>query len=360
MKKGMITFGALGDYRSAVVLCGGCHNHYDRTSNTGWVFLPTNLEWFAEWEMEDFARRKQIFDQTGREMERTYPTEEDFEKHLRAIGKLSDPDDGMCRGGLYQSYILEDMFAPIMMSALKQLGMTVPGSFPGGPKRWHGAPMAAINRGFVVTGAPEMKLPEKEWELLRTLQRLYSRKLSNGTGSDETSGGGGHEISPLPRFDQSHGSSAGKQQQEHSSKTAKESTPGVQGHGSGLQDSTWLGNPTDSAIDVRSEDNRRTWRGRRNSSARDNNPSGRGVEGANQTRQHKRRHTLEVDFAEQEPGVNPESWCFGPTSSSDHKINIHTGRKTYAEIVTNGNEVSRAIQYSRGVETTTILNSTYR
>ena len=37
--------------------------------------------------------------------------------------------------------------------------------------------MAAINRGFVVTGAPEIKLPEKEWEQLRTLQRLYSRKL---------------------------------------------------------------------------------------------------------------------------------------------------------------------------------------
>ncbi|KAJ9664796.1 hypothetical protein H2198_000142 [Neophaeococcomyces mojaviensis] len=98
----------------------------------------------------------------GRRIERTYPGEEDYENHLRAIGVLSDPNDGMSRGGFYHSYILEDMFAPYMMAALKQQGMTVPGVFPGGPKRWHGAPMAAINRGFVVTGAPEMKLPEKE------------------------------------------------------------------------------------------------------------------------------------------------------------------------------------------------------
>lgn len=63
------------------------------------------------------------------------------------------------------------------MKALQKEGLAIPGSLPRGGKRWHGAPMAAINRGFVVTGAPWMKLPEKEWEELRTLQRLYTREL---------------------------------------------------------------------------------------------------------------------------------------------------------------------------------------
>ncbi len=332
IKKGMITFGGLGDYRNAIVLCGGCHNHYDRTSNMGWVFLPAGMKWFAEWEVDDFARREQIFDRTGRETERTYPTEEDFEKHLRAIGAVSDPDDGMCRGGLYHSYILEDMFAPIMMSALRKQGMSVPGSFPGGPKRWHGAPMAAINRGFVVTGAPEMKLPEKEWELLRTLQRLYSRKLSNTTGGEVASSRADHEVAPLRGLDPGHGSSAARQQQERPNQAAaKESTPVNQHPSGGLRDASSQDDPTDSAIDVRSENERRR-RGRQgDASTRAGHSSGLRPEGSDHNRVHKKRCTSSDDLAEEEPGINPESWCFGPASNSVHKINMHTRKRQCVE-----------------------------
>ncbi|MCJ1471019.1 hypothetical protein MMC07_009667, partial [Pseudocyphellaria aurata] len=162
VKKGMMTFGALGDYRNIAVLCGSCHIQFDRTSNSGWVFLPTKMKWFIKWEEEDYKKRLDIFEKTKKVVERIYPDEEDYERYMRKTGQLGDPDDGLIRGGLYYSYILEEMFRPVMMEALKERGMRVPGVMPGGPKRWHGAPMAAINRGFVVTGAPEMKLPRKD------------------------------------------------------------------------------------------------------------------------------------------------------------------------------------------------------
>ncbi|KAK5308952.1 hypothetical protein LTR70_010718, partial [Exophiala xenobiotica] len=194
VRKGMITFGHLGDYRNAIVVCASCHKHFDRTSNTRWLFLPADLQWFIDWEEEDFAERQRVFEQSGRRIARKFPSEEDYERHLRMENILTDPDDGMCRGGLYNSYILESMFSPMEMKALQREGLTIPGSLPRGAKRWHGAPMAAINRGFVVTGAPWMKLPEKEWEELRTLQRLYTREIlelnENATGGDGGTGGG--------------------------------------------------------------------------------------------------------------------------------------------------------------------------
>lgn len=177
VKKGMVTFGALGNYRNAIVLCGSCHNHFDRTSNTGWVFLPVDLKWFVTWEEQDFQARRESYNQTGTALPRRYPDEVDYENHMRATGRLSDPDDGMCRGGLYHSYILEEMFPPYMMRSFARNGLTVPFAFPGPAKRWYGAPMASINRGFVTLGAPEVKLPPREWDLLRQLQLLYSRRI---------------------------------------------------------------------------------------------------------------------------------------------------------------------------------------
>lgn len=285
-KKGMITFGSLGDYRNAIVLCASCHNRFDRTSNTGWVFLPTYLDWFIEWEERDFANRKEILEQTGREIERTYPSEQDYENHLRAIGILLDPDDGMCRGGFYNSYILEDMFPPLMMTALEQKGMVIPGIFPGGPKPWHGSPMAAINRGFVVTGAPEVKLPEEEWELLHKLQRLYTRKLPKPTGGKVGPGGTLERGSDIH-----HEATVAGRQQGNANLATESAGPGNQGQSGGLRDAQPPHNCSDSAIDARSL--------------------------------KRRREVL---------GVDEDSWCFGPDASSNDKIEMHIGKRRCAAV----------------------------
>ncbi|KAK5689205.1 hypothetical protein LTR17_026436 [Elasticomyces elasticus] len=84
----------LGDYRNADVLCGSCHNHDDRTSNTGWVFLPARMDWIIQWEEKDYKERLEILETTGRVAERIYPNEEDYERSMRETGLRMDPDDG--------------------------------------------------------------------------------------------------------------------------------------------------------------------------------------------------------------------------------------------------------------------------
>jgi hypothetical protein len=315
-KKGMITFGALGDYRNAIALCGSCHNHYDRTSNTGWVFLPARVDWIVQWEEKDYKNRQEILDTTGRVVERSYPTEEDYERYMRETGLLTDPDDGLIRGGLYHSYILEDIFPPLMMEALKQHGMETPGIMPGGPKRWHGAPVAAINRGFVVTGAPEIKLPEKEWEQLRTLQRLYSRKLPAARNQDTllTSDNGSQESTQTPQFEQD------------------QSVPEERGPHTNLPPAPPIAVNTDRTQNGKTEDARKedpqadsaletqSRRGRAEKRRYTNSTQTDGY--FKRARRH--RNVCDDDIL----GVEAESWCFGPGSTSEQKVIMHTGKLT--------------------------------
>jgi hypothetical protein len=308
VKKGMITFGALGDYRNAIVLCGSCHNHYDRTSNTGWVFLPARIDWIIRWEEEDYKDRQETLERTGRVVERSYPNEEDYERYMREIGLLTDPEDGLVRGGLYHSYILEDMFPPLMMEALKQHGMETPGIMPGGPKRWHGAPMAAINRGFVVTGAPEMKLPEKEWEQLRTLQRLYSRKLTGSKNQNPLSNNSSQESTQTPQLEQD------------------QSVPEETGLHTNLPTAPQIPVSTDQTQSGKEQD------------ALEEDPQAESLyeTHSRRGRTQKRRYANSADIdgylkrtckrrdidQNKVLGVEEESWCFGPGSTSEQKVHM--------------------------------------
>jgi hypothetical protein len=53
------------------------------------------------------------------------------------------------------------------------------GSFPD-PETWHGAPMAALRRAFLVLGSPFLQgIPKGTKHMLRTLLDLYSDDISN-------------------------------------------------------------------------------------------------------------------------------------------------------------------------------------
>ena len=314
VKKGMITFGALGDYRNAAVLCGSCHNQFDRTSNSGWVFLPTKMKWIIKWEEEDYKKRLDIFEKTKKVVERTYPDEEDYERYMRETGQLGDPDDGLIHGGLYYSYILEEMFPPVMMEALKERGMRVPGVMPGGPKRWHGAPMAAINRGFVVTGAPEMKLPRKEWEQLRTLQRLYSRKIT-ATPDQEPVSDDGSQDNAQSAQDQS--APSGRHGEAHLSPQVPVDPDQTQRRDQNVQREDSRGGDAAGSRSKKSKILKRQ------------GPYFEPIDG------RRKRPCLHCDGSENNSennseieGVYEESWCFGPQSTSDQKAQLHGGSIT--------------------------------
>ena len=303
-KKGMLTFGGLGDFRNSIVLCGSCHNHFDRTSNTGWVFLPVRLDWFIEWEKEDFIKRKNILTTTGTEYDRTYPDEKDYEAYTRKIGLLSDPDDGLSRGGFYQSYILEDMFPPVMTEALRQRGMEIPGILPGGPKRWYGAPMAALNRGFVVMGAPEFKLPEKESQLLHTLQGLYSRKLSSPKDSQTSSRQDSQATIDGSRSEQ-HRTNHGQ----HSAGDLEPSLPPTAtGSAQSFAGPSQVSRQVDSGIALSSTSGRKR--------QRDNNSL------SLQCEIEKKKPKRRTANANASPGIAEDSWCYGPRLTSEQIIRV--------------------------------------
>lgn len=181
----MLTCESLGDYRNAVVLCPSCHASFDRTPHTRWLFLPTDLDYFLDFERENFETRIQEL-RRGIRTERTYPNELNYELYMRHTGRIVVPASESCRGGLYDRHILANMFPPIMQEALRARGVNkVLFIFPGGPKRWHGAPMCAINRGFVTTSTIH-GLQDGVKDKLQELQRLYARVLPDGVETEDT------------------------------------------------------------------------------------------------------------------------------------------------------------------------------
>lgn len=139
--------------------------------NPGFIFPPADLEYFIQYEKADQDRRREIGRRTGTIPTRISPTAESYRNHQIEAGEI--PSDAC--GGAYMRFTLRDYFPK-----LGQLPF-VPGasSFPG-PKPWHGAPMAALRRAFLVLGSPFLQgIPKETKHMLRTLLDLYSDEISD-------------------------------------------------------------------------------------------------------------------------------------------------------------------------------------
>lgn len=98
------------------------------------------------------------------------------------------PDDQYW-GGLYIRYTLSNY-----LPRLGQDTSWIPGRGPfQEAEAWHGAPMAAIWRAFLILGNPQCGLPDEETRLLRELQDLYKRKISLSSAIGGIGIGGGEE-----------------------------------------------------------------------------------------------------------------------------------------------------------------------
>lgn len=333
-ERGMFSFGSLGDYRNAIVLCASCHKHFDQISKPGWIFLPTDLDWFINWERKDYKRRRMAFSETGRRLSRIFPAAGDYEEHMQSSGGLKDTDGGLHRGGLFDRYILRPIFSPDAMEALKDKGLRIPGKHPRGPKRWHGCPMAAINRGFVVTGAPWLGLPEKEWDQLCELQKLYSRGLSANV--DETQMSVNTDTSVLVDAMPHVGTSNPTENRQHANAASKPRTllTAAQpihdtSHQYCKEITVPSDNDPDSAVDLRSEVGQRRLRKRilEHHGMVSISDADDSTESRSASRAKRRRENQSSDSSNEwvEPGIHPDTWCFGPFSSSNAKARMFTG-----------------------------------
>ncbi|KAL9014698.1 MAG: hypothetical protein Q9173_000647 [Seirophora scorigena] len=130
-------------------LCVTCHRAYDDKSQAGWVFIPTDLDYFVREEHLDHNRRLEHYRANNAYPTRICPTIEAY----------------MTRGGMYDAYMLRQHGPP---SSNWRPGRSthLPTS-----KYWPGDPMVALYRAF--------KGAFRKWSLLprelRDLGDLYER-----------------------------------------------------------------------------------------------------------------------------------------------------------------------------------------
>ncbi|TKA45114.1 hypothetical protein B0A49_13658 [Cryomyces minteri] len=182
-RNSLITFEHLGSEQNAIALCGTCHANFDNTNQPGFVFLPTNLRYFIEFEKTDFSYREERARRCGGIIDkRAVPTAAAYLQQQIKDGAVEL--DAI--GGLYQSYTLRNYFPTFIT---QENYAFIPGPGPFKPGEWHGDPMAAIWRGFRILGDLLNKIPEEEENLLWELRRLYQREVKLQGDSAGTSVG---------------------------------------------------------------------------------------------------------------------------------------------------------------------------
>lgn len=162
---GDLTLSSFKDYRNTIVLCCNCNSAYNKRWNVSWVFLSTNLEFFIQWEDDDFAKRLNLFRTNCRMVPRTFPDEHDWEDYSRKKEYAMLPDDSRCLGGFYNRYLLRNIFPPSSWSHIteKYRDQCLPTVYPPTPKRRYGSPMIAIYRAIKLMGTLRPILPNTEW-----------------------------------------------------------------------------------------------------------------------------------------------------------------------------------------------------
>ncbi|PGG95230.1 hypothetical protein AJ79_10171 [Helicocarpus griseus UAMH5409] len=137
---GLINF-SLTSAGNAVPLCPTCHNQFDLVTNPGFLFIPTDLQYFIQFELKDRERRR-----TDREQ--------------RIMSKREVPTRDLYR--VYQHYFHRNRLPFDVLPYFSQ------------PKQWHGAPLATFRRAFPVLGGARLNALSRQTRLeLQQLRDLY-------------------------------------------------------------------------------------------------------------------------------------------------------------------------------------------
>jgi hypothetical protein len=152
---GLLNF-QLTSVANGVPLCCTCHLEFDRSEDPGFVFIPLDLQYFIDFEIENRKKRSSAV--------RDVPTAVMYRRHLVEKGIISnDAASGLYRPIFLKQYLLGGLASP------EQFRFTE-------PKEWHGAPLATLRRGILVLGSGRIcKVDSKTVSQLETLRNLYFR-----------------------------------------------------------------------------------------------------------------------------------------------------------------------------------------
>lgn len=143
---------------NCIPLCSACHGAFDRPSDPCWVFLPTDLDFFIQFEITDQHRRA-----NDPASPRRVPTIEQYRDHQVSENMIPPGSSA----GFYRSIWLKD-FLHDGHTPLEFLKFLSPA------KKWHGHPLAAIRRGISVLGSARCySLDATTLEQLTILRQLY-------------------------------------------------------------------------------------------------------------------------------------------------------------------------------------------
>ncbi|KAJ5608774.1 hypothetical protein N7528_009341 [Penicillium herquei] len=125
---------------------------YDNFAYPDFTLLPTDIQYFIDFEIGDRARRQATVPPTPRRL----PTAADYYQHQKEQNLI--PNDGT--SGLYRRVWFLPGFSP-RRGAL-------------GPKTWHGQPANTLRHMFHLMGCPQFRmLPVKMRDEIRALWNLY-------------------------------------------------------------------------------------------------------------------------------------------------------------------------------------------
>jgi hypothetical protein len=174
---GLIDFQEKQNPQNAIALCGTCHTNFD---NPSFFFLPTDLNYFLNYERQDRKRRRKLGRRTGTIPARMCPTAQSYQDHQILQGV-----EGAGLGGLYTRIVISDFLPQYPGRAPFQPG---PSEF-GATKSWTGSPMESLQRAVLMLRKLNLHgIPRDIRDTLRQLQDAYSEELDLD-GSDTSSQG---------------------------------------------------------------------------------------------------------------------------------------------------------------------------
>lgn len=138
---------------NGVALCPICHYFCDRFEDPGFVFFPTDLQYFIDYELNDRELRRNT---PG--LPRTVPSGQEYRQHLIQNGLLSESSTGCMYRVVYLWPYLGRERGTGLIS----------------PKMWHGAPLATLRRAFFVLAGGRISVLDPDIRLqLERLRNLY-------------------------------------------------------------------------------------------------------------------------------------------------------------------------------------------
>lgn len=165
--RGLINLTSTADFENSVALCISCYFQFNYAPSAGFVFFPSDLNFFMQYEIRyrerggKAALSQQHSDPGGSPTRRRCPSAAEYHQHQVEAG-IVGPDDA---GGLHERYMLYPF--PFPPHGVGQVFAPAP---------WHGDPMTALRRAFgQVTALNAWAMPKETRKTLVDLLKLYSQ-----------------------------------------------------------------------------------------------------------------------------------------------------------------------------------------